>query len=336
MIAIMAILAFAIYFFLGVKFDMLEISKIAIAAISLACFLFVYFKKGMYSFSVFMFTGIFMFLCLTVCFSKPYTGDSPLVLNIVLSPWIIFILSFIISSLILLFYEKIKIKDKYALTLFIVFVLSIIILSFNAKYFDDWKLENYLTLPFIVLLYISHRWFKFSNISYSMIFVFMMLHLIGAHYTYSEVPFGYWLSNVLGLDRNHYDRIVHFGFGLLFAYPIREVSKRISKLNGLWAYLSPIFIVLAFSVVYELIEWGSVVVYGGDLGIAYLGTQGDVWDAQKDMAVAGLGSIVSMLVTMVIIMSLNFKSFWIEFKDSLRVKDKEVLGEVALKKLLKK
>ncbi|MCW8856387.1 MAG: DUF2238 domain-containing protein, partial [Kangiella sp.] len=97
-------------------------------------------------------------------------------------------------------------------------------------------------------------------------------------------------------ERNHYDRFLHLAYGLLFAYPIREVFIRIVKVKGFWGYFLPLDLTLSTSAIYELIEWGAAMVFGGDLGAAYLGTQGDVWDAHKDMALAGLGALITMCV----------------------------------------
>jgi putative membrane protein len=164
----------------------------------------------------------------------------------------------------------------------------------------------------------------------------MVLHVMGSHYTYSEVPLGYWMSEFFGLERNHFDRVVHFSFGFLWAYPMREIFRRIADAKGFWAFWIPVELVLALSCVFELIEWVFAVIFGGDLGIAYLGTQGDIWDAQKDMALAGLGSIIAMLITAGIIIYLDRKNFFREFKESFKVKSKAILGEVALEKMIKK
>jgi putative membrane protein len=191
-------------------------------------------------------------------------------------------------------------------------------------------MENWLTVPFVILIYLTYRWFRFSNVSYGLVFTYMMLHIYGSHYTYAEVPFGFWMQSVLGLARNHYDRIVHFSFGLLLAYPVREVVIRISDTKGFWSYWFPIEFVLAFSAVYELLEWGIAVIFGGDLGVAYLGSQGDVWDAQKDMFVAGSGSVLAMLAVAIIIWRYRRADFWRELRESFTVKNKRELGEVAL------
>src|SRR3989338_2365052 len=147
----------------------------------------------------------------------------------------------------------------------------------------------------------------------------MMLNEIGSHYTYAEVPFGFWLQDFLGLSRNHYDRIVHFCFGFLFAYPFREVFMRIGKTKGWWALLIPIITILGLAGVYEVIEWGAAEVFGGDLGVAYLGTQGDVWDAQKDIALAGIGAIIAMLITMIVLLSYKWKEYTKELGESFQI-----------------
>ncbi len=161
----------------------------------------------------------------------------------------------------------------------------------------DWLLENLLVVPFVALLVATYRRFPLSDLSYALIAIFLAVHAVGAHYTYSEVPLGNWARDAFGLSRNHYDRVVHFGFGLLLAYPVREVFLRVAQTRGVFAYYLPLDVTLAFSVVYELVEWGVAVTVDPAAGTAYLGTQGDPWDAQKDMALAGLGALVAMAVT---------------------------------------
>ncbi len=164
----------------------------------------------------------------------------------------------------------------------------------------------------------------------------MILHVIGSHYTYAEVPFGYTLQNLFGSARNMYDRLVHFSFGLLIAYPVREIFIRLSKSKGIWSFWFPIELTFAFSAIYELIEWSAVTFTNPEAGLAFLGAQGDIWDAQKDMALAGLGSIIAMFITGIIRSSID-KSFWKEFKQSFKVsKSDKPLGEVAIKKYMRK
>ena len=164
----------------------------------------------------------------------------------------------------------------------------------------------------------------------------MILHVIGSHYTYAEVPFGDTLQEWFGSDRNMYDRLVHFLFGFFLAYPVREVFMRLSKAKGVWSFWFPIELTFAFSAIYELIEWAGAIYADPAAGLAFLGAQGDVWDAQKDMALAGLGSIIAMFITAIIRFSID-KSFWKEFKESFKVsKDDAPLGEVAIQRLIKR
>jgi putative membrane protein len=206
---------------------------------------------------------------------------------------------------------------------------------------SDWLLENILTVAAIALLAGTHRAFPLSKVSYTTIFVFLCLHTTGSHWTYAEVPYdeawrnltGYSLDSALGWERNNYDRVVHFAYGLLLAYPIREVFLRIANVRGFWGYFLPLDLTMSTSALYELIEWGAALVVGVELGQAYLGTQGDVWDAHKDMALAALGALIAMCVTAGINVYLqrDFAHEWIE---SLRVHGREPLGEVAIRQML--
>ncbi|MDH3635915.1 MAG: DUF2238 domain-containing protein [Gammaproteobacteria bacterium] len=176
-------------------------------------------------------------------------------------------------------------------------ILVWIITAIKPLYPSDWLLENLLVFIWSAILVVSYRWFKFSNLSYGLFTVFLSLHLVGAHYTYAETPFGFWLQDLFDLERNHYDRIVHFSFGLLLAYPMREILLRRSGVGSGWAYFLAINCILAFSAVYEVLEVIAAMIVSPELGNAYLGTQGDEWDAQKDAFLALLGSIIAMGVT---------------------------------------
>jgi len=158
----------------------------------------------------------------------------------------------------------------------------------------DWLLENLLVFIYAGLLIATYPRFQFSNLSYGLFTVFLSLHMVGAHYTYSETPFGFWLQDLFDLSRNHYDRIVHFSFGLLIAYPFREFLLRITGIRKGWSYLMVVVTVLGFSSFYEALEGLAAVIVSPELGLAFLGTQGDIWDAQKDTALAFAGSIITM------------------------------------------
>ena len=214
-------------------------------------------------------------------------------------------------------------------------------LAFHPYDRADWWLENALLFVGVTVLVATHRVFPLSKISYTTLFVFLCLHTIGAHYTYAEVPYdaawrqltGYSLNEALGWERNNFDRVVHFCYGLLLAYPIREVFLRIANVRGFWGYFLPLDLTMSTSALFELIEWGAVLVVGGDLGQAYLGTQGDEWDAHKDMALATLGAVISMSVVALINWKFD-RNFGTEMRDSFTVKA-DAMGEARLRELMR-
>lgn len=164
---------------------------------------------------------------------------------------------------------------------------------------QDWLLENLLALSAVATLAVTYRRFQFSTLSYVLITVFLSLHAVGAHYTYAEVPFGFWLRDALGLARNPFDRLVHFAYGLLLAYPLRELLIRLAGLESFWSYYLPISGMLAQSGFFEIVEAVVAQIVSPELGAAYLGTQGDEWDAQKDMIAALLGAVLCMTVVLI-------------------------------------
>jgi putative membrane protein len=162
----------------------------------------------------------------------------------------------------------------------------------------DWFLENILVFVYGAILIATYHRFAFSNTSYILFVIFITLHLVGAHYTYSETPIGYWLKDLFDLQRNHYDRMIHFAYGLLCAYPFRELLIRAAGVQGSgWAYFLPVCIILAFSGFYEMIEMVVARIVSPEAGDAYLGTQGDIWDAQKDMLMGFSGAVLAMTIT---------------------------------------
>lgn len=168
----------------------------------------------------------------------------------------------------------------------------------------DWVLENVLVVVTLAVLILTVRRFRFSSAAYTCLFAFLVLHEIGAHYTYSQVPYEQWiarmqgltLGRLLGWQRNAYDRMIHFTYGLLILPPMTELMRSVAPARGWWRFVQAPALILAGSALYELIEWAAALVFGGDLGEAYLGTQGDTWDAQKDMACALAGALLSQLV----------------------------------------
>ena len=219
-------------------------------------------------------------------------------------------------------------RKSYLWLLGAVYAAWWVIMAIKPLDLADWAVENVLVLFAVGLLLFTRKAFPLSRVSYTCIFVFMMLHALGAHYTYAKVPYQDWFPFLAG-GRNHFDRLVHFSYGLLLAYPIREMFLRIGNVRGFWGYFLPLDLTMSTSMLYELIEWVAAEVLGGELGAAYLGTQGDIWDAHKDMALASLGALIAMSVTAVINRHMQ-RDFALEWAESIRVKRKKPLGEEAI------
>ena len=169
----------------------------------------------------------------------------------------------------------------------------------------DWLIENLLVFAAIPVLILTYRRLPLSDASYLLIAMFLTLHAIGAHYTYAKVPIGDWMRETLDLDRNHFDRAVHCAFGLLLFPPIREVLMRTARVRGFWSYALPVTVIVSASGFFEIVEAIVAQIVSPELGAAYLGTQGDEWDAQKDMAAAVAGAAVSAVLVLV----LNWRNF---------------------------
>jgi putative membrane protein len=231
-------------------------------------------------------------------------------------------------------------SPRFVLALAALFAVEFVALGIAPVSRSTWLLENALVVGLVALLCAGYRVFRLSRVSYTLIFLFLALHEVGSHYTYSLVPYDEWsrrwlgfsIDESLGFERNQFDRAIHFAYGLLFAYPIREVFLRIAAVRGFWGYFLPLDLTMSTSMIYELIEWGAAATFGGELGQSYLGTQGDVWDAHKDMALASLGAALAMAVTLAInrVLQRDFASEWAE---SFRVKHPEPLGEEAIARM---
>jgi putative membrane protein len=229
-------------------------------------------------------------------------------------------------------------SSRYLLFLSIAFAVYWLAWAIHPKYFTNWIVENTLLVLFVAFLVFTRKRFPLSNVSYTLIAIFLALHTIGAHYSYSEVPYNDWFKAVLGRPlhaggRNMYDRLVHFCFGLFLAYPIREMFLRVARVRGFWGYYLPLDVTMSFSMLYELIEWAYAATAGGEAGASFLGTQGDEWDAQKDMAMATLGGLICMCTVAFINWKFD-KNFGDEFRQSLSIEDgDQPLGEVRLAQL---
>jgi len=150
-----------------------------------------------------------------------------------------------------------------------------------------------IALPLLVATY---RRFRFTDLAYRLMAVHAVVLLVGGHYTYAEVPLGHWVRDALELSRNHYDRLGHFVQGFVPAIVARELLVRTSPLRpGRWLFAVVTLSVLGISALYEIIEWWSAVLLAGG-AVAFLGTQGDVWDPQWDMCLAMTGALAAQLL----------------------------------------
>lgn len=171
-----------------------------------------------------------------------------------------------------------------------------VLLAIAPKHRADWFVENLLVFALGAFLLWSRRRLHFSTLSYTLIVAFMVLHTIGAHYTYSETPAGDWLRDLLSLQRNHYDRFVHFCYGLLMFQPIWEIIRKAAHVGRTWSSAFAVVSIVFFSSFYEILEWAAAQILSPDTAMAYLGTQGDVFDAQKDMVLALAGAVLALVV----------------------------------------
>lgn len=194
-----------------------------------------------------------------------------------------------------------------------------------------WTIQNVGIVGSVVALAATWRRFAFSKVSYTLIFLFLVLAEVGAHYTYARTPYDAWFQALtgrsfdalVGWERNNFDRIVHFAYGILLAHPVRELFLRVADVRGFWGYVLPLDVVMSTSMLFELVEWMTAELFAsGDH--RFVGTQGDVWDPHKDMALASLGALLAMLLIAAINRRFH-RDFTREWNDSLRVKRREAL-----------
>jgi putative membrane protein len=202
--------------------------------------------------------------------------------------------------------NKLFIKNLFLQCLLIVYIVFSVLLGISPLDRFGWFLENLLLVFFFGLLVWTYRFYRFSNLSYLLIAAFMMLHTIGAHYSY-DTPFNQFLSPFFGNGRDNFDRIVHFTFGLLIAYPGFEFMRRIAGIMKIWTYFFTVIVILAMGAFYELIEmWISNIVAPGQ-GALFIGLQGDSWDTQHDISSAMYGAIITMVITAIVTHIINKK-----------------------------
>ena len=167
--------------------------------------------------------------------------------------------------------------------------------AYNPAARGVWWMEMSWVLGVFALLAFTYRHFKFSNLAYALVFLWLVMHTIGAHYTFEHVP-AEWLRNLLGAERNHYDRVAHFVVGFnSFLFAELALRKRWVK-DAVIAAVFGVLAIMAMAAAWEILEWIIAVWDGGADGLAFLGSQGDVWDAQKDMLCDTLGAISAAIL----------------------------------------
>jgi putative membrane protein len=191
-------------------------------------------------------------------------------------------------------------ENRLLQVLCLAMAVVLIVTGYQPERVFDWWLENVAALTFLAILGTTYRRLPLSDLSYLLIFVYLSMHEWGAEYKYSDVPLGEWMKPWLGTTRNHYDRVMHFGYGLLLAYPMQEWFMRVVGVTSRWRYLLPVESTLAFSACYEMLEALAASVLTPERGEEFVGMQGDMWDSQKDMLMAGLGAVTAMLVIAIV------------------------------------
>lgn len=161
----------------------------------------------------------------------------------------------------------------------------------------NWLLEVGPGLAAMVALAVTYRRMPMTHLVYALVFIHILILVYGGFYTYAKAPLGEWAKQAFGFHRNNYDKVGHFAFGFFPAVVVREVLLRATPLQrGGWLSFLVISVIMGAAATYELFEWGAAVVLDPAGGDRFLGTQGDVWDAQSDMALAGVGAIVSLVL----------------------------------------
>ena len=173
------------------------------------------------------------------------------------------------------------------------YLLLFVLLGIDPHDRAVWWAENIPILLIVAVLVATYPRYRFSAASYLMMAVLIVLHTIGGHFTFERVPFG-WVTDLFGFERNHYDRMAHFSVGF-YAFALAELllEKRMVR-SPLLLYTFPVFAILSVAGLYEIFEWLYAISADASAGIAVLGSQGDVWDAQKDMLSDGLGSLLAV------------------------------------------
>lgn len=186
--------------------------------------------------------------------------------------------------------------NKYKLILLIIFAIILVWSGIHPISPAYWLLENSPIFFALLVFIIFDRYFKLSNFSYTLIAIYIIFPLATSHYGVTGVPFGHTLGELLGTTRNMYDRLTHFSFGFFSFYPIYEFVLSINKEDTARSYIVSLETILAFSAIYEIFEWIAAVTVNPILAASFYGSQGDIFDTQKDMGIAALGAIFAMCI----------------------------------------
>jgi len=186
-------------------------------------------------------------------------------------------------------------RDRITAGLLAVVVIVFVWSGWTPKDRMTWVMEVFPVVGAIPLLLATRRRFPLTTLAYVLIAIHACILMVGGRYTYAEVPLGDWVKDAFHLARNHYDRLGHLAQGFIPAIIAREILLRKTALRrGGWLFFLVTSVCLAVSAVYELIEWAAAATTGSAAD-AFLGTQGDPWDTQKDMLCAGIGAIIAQL-----------------------------------------
>lgn len=188
------------------------------------------------------------------------------------------------------------IKKYFPHILLAIYAVEFAVLSINPYARDVWFVENMTVFVIVVALVILYvKGIRFSNLAYLFMFILPFMHTIGGHYTFERVPFD-WFNDLFGFERNMYDRVAHATVGL-YAFPLAEYLLEKKKVaNAFWATFTSLCFIVTVAAFYELFEWQYAIIADAEAGIAVLGAQGDIWDAQKDMLMDTLGAVFALTV----------------------------------------
>ena len=215
---------------------------------------------------------------------------------------------------------------RFALACGVVLALAVAISGLAPDDRQVWLAENALVAFLAGWLALTARSFPLSRLSYAAVLAFLVLHETGAHFTYPRVPYdrvveawtGVSIDTALAFKRNHWDRLVHLAFGLAFALPLREAAQRLARARGFWSYAVPLAFVMSIALVYEFVEWAAAVTLGQGPASAFVGAQGDPWDAHQDLLMATVGAAATLFAAAIADAVRDRRSFWGDWRASVR------------------